>query len=597
MLENPSSRRTAYRLAFALILVAVFVSHRWMTMSIEFREGPFLTEWHSVATGAEPFPSVGRQLAESGFHTGPFEIYLMSLPFALGFGLPAMVAWLSLQWTLAAAITMAAMGAWFGRREALLSGLVYFNAFPYLVTVANFQNNSLVPMFAAAFFALVVDGIRLGKVGPGRMLLLGLVVGLLPQVHFGTVLLLPAAVAVWLWKRPSVSWKGWSIFAVAAVAPWIGYFRHEATSGWPNLRALFGSGLQSGIPEPATHRLVSWLSVFASVEGLVLLVVIVWLFSRLVRRRPIPRNLAHGVFAFAVVQITLPTLLYDFFSRVFLSVFIPAFPVAVALVPRLVEENMESMDADHARRWGKRLALGIGLATVLIPYYRIAESLFAPLKQRQPVRESSRLTTLFDVARHACELGLSSDVPWTDSHFQGPYLLMQNGTWEMLRMRADAKCATGGDNHILVLPENFYRVEPGDRVARRGDLIYVGHAPSIMGTELSFDEPRRLEADLVPPAKYLYVQVVSHEFLIDASFPEVALDGVAAREIDRCEWPASGRGFDKWQMRIYEIPNGESQDTMRLELRPPEGIDFENIALYARRTRMPCPYEPVAGGE
>jgi len=556
--------------------------HQFLVYQAAFLDVDNLLIYERVADGSF-FPLEGRDTGSTGFHAGPFEYYLMALPFALGLGFTGAALWLSLLWVSGLAATMLTLHRFLGARSAWLAGLVMANSFPYLPMTLNFNNNCLVPPFAAIWFAVSLDAAFRARTGPGRGIIIGLLIGLLPQVHLAMVFLFPATAVIWLLQKPRFSPGAWFCLAICTVLPWVPFFYHEIQAGWPNLTMLWLSGMTDNIPLEGPPRVWSWLLIFASPIGLFSLPILLAMGVLFILRRLEMTPPLRVIFLYASLQLLVPLFAYDFFKRLFMTIFLPAFPILCGLLPELLSASFRRFGTAAATivRRQKRAVITMVVLILIVPspvIFKIAERVFPG---KGPLRQTGNLVAL---AKNGCRLGLPVDGRSWQNRIVGLDLGIPQASWDFLRRQYAAECPVSGNNSVLLVYRDEYQPDPQDRIVlNRSPVVFVGFSPGIEARTAIEDGMFIIDGFLHPDREYVYFSVAAHAFLTGSPEPRIILDG-AEIPLNRQTTRRLFNGTRVYSFEFHPPPSRVARH-YRLSVKE-ERITSNSATIFARKNAM-----------
>ena len=187
------------------------------------------------------FPLLG-PMFHAAFKTGPAFYYLAALPVWLGGG----VFWMYLSFALLQ-VAAAAVAWWAVRRFHGARAAAVFLAFGFPAWTVLYMHSGWNPTLVLPLTNLLLAGLLYALHGVRRAwLAVGLVGALLLQVHLSAVPLMATILALALLWRGRSDW-GWILGGCAvALSLFIPWFMHEATTGFPYLRAFLEGGTAEG---------------------------------------------------------------------------------------------------------------------------------------------------------------------------------------------------------------------------------------------------------------------------------------------------------------------------------------------------------------
>lgn len=587
-----------WRTALVVVFALSFFLQQFIAARMPLGDYEVLSLYEAVGHG-EQFPPVGRELAKTGFRGGSFEYYLLALPWALGGKYDWARIWLSLLIGFTAPAVMWILGRWVSRRVGLLAGLAMADPGLFAFSINAFQNNSLVPPFAVLFFGLVLHfGFRKEwKLFPSCAL--GLVVGLMLQIHLAMIFLLPGAVLWLIWRRTHPGLAGGSALAAGFLLPWLPYLYFQATHDWVDLRALWSSGLSDHMPVESSARLYSWLLLFLSPEGLFALaagLISLAVFAR--RRRLAMRRESFAVLVFFLAQLVIPLVSYDFFKRSFLGMFLPTVPVLIALAPDLLAAARRSWRRKSVGRTGLRrgtallVFLIIGVNPVLI---------WAMLGAGAPIDKPATFRFL---GEHAVELGLpAADEPW-DGYVHSPYLKLSRELLAFVKRNFAVSGPSEMRRFVLILHEDDYLPDPDDLVLRQGRTLFVAYPPNLtyrrppdsgVGSDphsLVYREKGGdylFLGDLEPQVRTVVVGYSSHSFDRFQQTPILTVE--AGDLLPRCVCvEKENKDYGELFFYIFELEPVARGRSCLLRLPRAQGV-IHSFQFFARRNNFHCPHE------
>jgi hypothetical protein len=576
-------QRTPWPVQILIVFAFAVAVHYGQMSHTRFADAEALAAYESIAQG-EQFPAVGREVAKSGFRTGPFEFYLMALPYALGLGHAGARWWFLLLVALPAPMLMWVFGRFRSRGIGWLAGLAAADPGSLLTAMGSVQNNELLAPFATAAFCQML---RMG-LGPKQRhrdwLLLGLLAGLLPQVHFSAVLFFPAA-AVWLaWRKPRFQVLDAVLFSAAATVPWISYVFFQVGHGWVDVVALWNSGLADHMPQAGLPRAASWLLLFASPEGaFALLSSLVFAAAIVTRRVKTERADVIAIWLLVVAELVVPLVAYDFFKRHFLAFFVPVVPALVALTPDLWASITRGTDgvlvSPKARR---RIVAGVALTVVFLPppFW-----MFRGPAERLDVEEN-----LVFMARHACELGLPAEnLPWSNfvvsAHFAVP-----DSTWSYLRRQYAPACPPVTPRTVVAQRIEEYRSQAGDTVVDHKTLRFFSFLPDVTWQTKSAPPDHTMAGEIGAEEKTLIFSYRTHPFQEYDRIPNLVVDGQAIPVTRQCRSHPRDR-FGGTYLFVFDLPTAGKRRSFSLVA--PEGARvIASPRLFTRRVDFVCEVAP-----
>jgi len=472
---------------YALIAAAAFAVHQGLLYQVEFKEINSLQFYENG--------NLFRLLLDAA---GFVETAIMHIPFALGLGHWGAMVLFSLLWTLGVAACMWLMNRHGLRLSAVLVGL-YLAVAPFFHrSLMEFLSHSYTPVFAALFFVLIADVAIRREAGVLRMAVLGLLIGGMTELYVSTVVLLPGAIVLWLWRRPRISASGWAALVALMPLCWIPDFISAGGSlsivlHRPGLLHMAGGGPWQPI---SLREIVNTLGTQTCMAGVVLLVV-----NKLTKRSTLSPA-AMTLFVFAVLQLAIPIAGYRFFSGTYVTLLYPAYAVPFALFPLVLTDTFTLIPFFRVNR---KTAFVLACLPVCIAWLSCFWTTVPFTFQYYNRFRFQNTANLIDLSRHACELGLSSSAPSWQGKITGPTLSVRMNTWDYLKKYYAQPCDHRRADHILILFADDYVPQEGDRVREIDGLVFVGQEPLVEYRVKDRPEVTEVVGELLPGATYLGV--------------------------------------------------------------------------------------------
>lgn len=544
--------------AFALVLLLFgilgFLRHQGLVEDQIFRDAYHINEFNDIAKG-EYLPLVGRHASYTKFRTGAFFEYFMAFPFLIQLGFQGLKGWLSLQYVLAILITMILFRKMGKDYLALIVGLVMIEGTPLIQSTDTFQNDAVISPFITLLFALALWISINKKASWMAMGGLGIVVGLLPQVHVGTVFLFPGAALFLAFHKPTIRARDWGLFFLIIFLCWSPYLYYQIANGWPELRALPLSVVKEIDDQELSSTLprIMALSRFvANPHGAWMVFILFnWGIVRILGKVSLSKENRY-ILILAFIQILLPLMIYDFPRKKFLNFFVPTFSILVALTPFLARDVIMATGLKMGKKSVFYLCAAFLMGLVLFQFGLTMRP------SKSPVLRSNSLSFMMYISRRACELGLpgSGSGGW-HGKIHGPLKITRDDNWDYVRRWYAPECLEKGMNHLLIIPPEDAPGTPlPGEVLSHNNLLAIGYTPLIQVDSDQTTENKTV-GTLSPNTRYLYVSRMVEECsqeVIDNLQPEILVNDKVLEVSESCR-PIRGKDI---YLQRYNIPENDN---------------------------------------
>jgi len=438
-------------------------------------------------------------------------------------------------------------------------------------SLMGFLSPGYVPVFGTLFFVLVADVAIRREAGVLRMAALGLLVGAMLELYVTTVVMLPGAVLLWLWRRPRIPALGWVAMVATLPLCWI----PDIVSANGSIEIILN---RPGLMHPAGGgpwqpvRLIEILDTFgtrACFYGLLFFIV-----NKLTRRSTLsPAETT--LFVFGVLQLAIPIAAYSLFSGTYVTIMYPAYAVPFALLPSVLSDTFTLIPYFRARR---TMALILACVPVVSLWFSDVSATVPYALDYYNRFRFHKTANLIYLSQHACELGLSSSLPSWQGKIAGTNLSIPAASWDYLKKNYAQPCDHQQANRVIILFADDYIPQEGDRVLEKNDLVFVGQTPLMEYQVVFHPDVKKITGELFPGAAYLGVTTnlsnweTADQFKLIIDDQEVP---IAQQSNNR-----HTRQYDS-ELYIFKLPDPERSRKFTLEFG--SAMVTDTVYLLARR--------------